>query len=90
MCPQCLPCAVGSPQAASSVICMLWIHIFCVCVGMRMLGISMLSKPLLHMLGLHLPQDTNLGGYRMATIRVGISSCYLAILLCELNGYKRT
>ena len=62
MCIQCLPYVVGSPQAASSVLCMLGIHIFCVCVGMHMLGISMLSKPLLHMLGFPLPQDTDLGG----------------------------
>ena len=62
MCLQCLPYAVGSPQAASSVLCMLGLQIFCVCVGLRMIGIFVLSKPLLHMLRLPLPQDTDLGG----------------------------
>ena len=62
MCLQRLPYVVGSPQAASSVLCMLGLQIFRVCVGLRMIGISILSKPLLHMLGIPLPQDIDLSG----------------------------
>ena len=62
MCLGCLPYDVGSPQAVSLVLCMLGLQSFCVCVGFHMLGLSLLSKTLLHMLGIPLAQDTDLNG----------------------------